>query len=55
VNEGIAEIAETLSGGSDSFEFLCECADLNCIEAITLTLTEYHRVAGSTSTDIAPT
>jgi hypothetical protein len=31
-------------GGDDGYEFLCECVDLDCVERITLTLSEYEAV-----------
>jgi hypothetical protein len=43
LNENILGIAATL-GGSDPFEFICECATSGCFERLSLTLPEYERV-----------
>lgn len=37
----IAEDAEAF-GSEDSFEFLCECGDLNCREVVELTVAQYR-------------
>jgi hypothetical protein len=42
VNERIAESAERFE--ADSTEFVCECADPNCTERLTVTLAEYAEV-----------
>jgi hypothetical protein len=43
LNENILGIASTL-GGSEPFEFICECATSGCFERLSLTLREYERV-----------
>jgi hypothetical protein len=43
LNENILSIASTL-GGSEPFEFICECATSGCFERLSLTLKEYERV-----------
>lgn len=40
-NDLIAAAAEP-SGGKDSFEFLCECGDLNCRKVVELTVAQYR-------------
>jgi len=40
VNERIRAVAET----SGDMEFLCECADLDCTEAVKLSIGEYERI-----------
>ena len=42
VNERIAESAERFE--ADRTEFVCECADPNCTERLTVTLAEYEEV-----------
>jgi hypothetical protein len=44
VNERIGEIAEGLGGGDHRYDFLCECAQLDCVQRISLTLAEYGHV-----------
>jgi hypothetical protein len=43
VNERIRAVAET----SGNIEFLCECADMNCIETLKLSVGEYERIRSS--------
>ena len=43
INENIIRVATKL-GGRDSYQFICECSRIGCIERIGLTVTEYHRV-----------
>jgi hypothetical protein len=43
LNENIQNIASTL-GGTQPFEFICECATIGCFERLTLTLQEYERI-----------
>ncbi|MGH2977096.1 MAG: hypothetical protein ACRDKC_01815 [Gaiellaceae bacterium] len=53
VNERIAESAERFE--ADSTEFVCECADPNCTERLTVALAEYEEVrARPTSFLLAP-
>jgi len=42
VNERIGELGELYDAGD--VEFVCECADTDCAERLTLTLGEYERV-----------
>jgi hypothetical protein len=44
VNDSIRDLAER-SLSEESWEFLCECDDLGCLELVELTLTEFdaHR------------
>jgi len=43
VNERIEQIA----GEVANFEFLCECANLDCIETVELSITEYESIRSS--------
>jgi hypothetical protein len=43
VNERIEALAET----AGEMEFLCECADIGCIETIKMSVAEYERVRSS--------
>jgi hypothetical protein len=43
VNERIEEI-QTGEGVARRFDFLCECGDKNCVEAVNLTLAEYEDI-----------
>jgi anti-sigma B factor antagonist len=43
VNERIEEVLDRI-GREDTIEFLCECGDADCVEAIPLTLREYDAV-----------
>jgi hypothetical protein len=43
VNERIRAVAET----SGNVEFLCECANIECTETITLSVAEYERIRSS--------
>jgi hypothetical protein len=43
VNERIQQQALSF-GGSDTYEFICECSAAACVERVTLTLIEYERV-----------
>jgi hypothetical protein len=43
VNERIAEVSRSYGLG-DSLEFLCECGDARCLEAIAVTRRDYERV-----------
>ena len=43
LNENIQNIAATL-GGTEPFEFICECATTGCFERLSLTLEEYERI-----------
>jgi hypothetical protein len=42
VNERIAESAERFD--SDDADFVCECADTDCVERVNVPLDEYERV-----------
>ena len=44
VNERLEEINETFSPLTDTFEFVCECADASCAEQIDLSIREYEDV-----------
>lgn len=46
LNESIGELAATL-GGDSPYEFICECATIDCFERLTLTLDQYERVRGN--------
>jgi hypothetical protein len=43
LNENIGGIASGL-GGTEPFEFICECSTSGCFERLSLTLPEYERV-----------
>ena len=43
VNERIEEVAET----AGDVEFVCECARMDCIETIHLSMAEYERIRSS--------
>jgi hypothetical protein len=43
LNENINDLASEL-GGSEPFEFICECSTSGCFERLSLTLREYERV-----------
>jgi hypothetical protein len=43
LNENIGELAATL-GGTQPYEFICECATSGCFERLTLSLQEYEHV-----------
>jgi len=43
VNESIEQQALRF-GGSDSYEFLCECSSVDCVERVALTLRQYERI-----------
>jgi 5-bromo-4-chloroindolyl phosphate hydrolysis protein len=43
VNERIAALAET----AGSMEFVCECANVDCIETFEMSLAEYERIRSS--------
>lgn len=45
VNEAIEQKALDF-GGTDAYEFICECARSGCFERVTLTLAEYEHVRG---------
>lgn len=45
VNEAIEQKAIEL-GGTDDYEFICECSAASCFERIALTLREYEYVRG---------
>ena len=49
VNEAIQQQAVRL-GGFDSYEFICECAAVACLERISLALDEYERIRGEGTT-----
>jgi hypothetical protein len=49
VNERIQELAESQGADSHTYEFLCECSDVECTDRVHLTLIEYeHARAEST-------
>lgn len=43
VNERVADVNRELSDG-DTVDFICECANPDCVEMIALTLAEYESV-----------
>jgi hypothetical protein len=43
VNERIKNVAET----AGDVEFLCECADLDCVQTLNLSMAEYERIRSS--------
>jgi hypothetical protein len=45
VNERIEEVA----GDAAGIEFLCECADTDCIETLTLSIGEYEAIRSSST------
>ena len=45
VNEAIEQKAIEL-GGTDDYEFICECSAAACLDRIALTLQEYEQVRG---------
>jgi hypothetical protein len=44
VNERIAEAADGHGDDGHIYEFLCECADVACLERVELTMAEYEHV-----------
>jgi maleate cis-trans isomerase len=46
VNERVAEVAEQFLAGEtpDTVDFSCECADVECVEKIAMTVGEYEAV-----------
>ncbi len=42
VNERLEEVNEAFSTVVDDAEFVCECASIDCVEKIELTLAEYE-------------
>jgi SpoU rRNA methylase family enzyme len=44
VNERLRDLNEAFEHVARDSEFLCECANRNCMEHITMTLDEYERV-----------
>jgi hypothetical protein len=44
VNERLEEINEAFEPILEEAEFFCECADINCMEKIRMTLSEYEAV-----------
>ena len=49
VNEAIQQQA-IVFGGLDNYEFICECATLECFERIALTLKQYEHIRGEGTT-----
>jgi len=43
INERVAEVSQ-VDGEGEPVEFICECGDADCVEAIPLTLDEYESV-----------
>jgi hypothetical protein len=43
LNEAIEDVATTL-GDDAPYDFICECASVDCVERLSLTLQEYERV-----------
>jgi len=48
VNERVAQVSQ-LDGEGEPVEFICECGDADCVEAVPLTLDEYETVRSSAS------
>jgi len=46
VNERLQELATTFQEMADTAVFACECADLQCVEQIDMTMDEYQSVRG---------
>jgi hypothetical protein len=46
VNERLKTLNEAFEHVARASEFLCECANRNCMEHVTMTLDEYERVRG---------
>ena len=44
VNERIREVGQRTAETTTQFDFFCECAQLGCIERLTMTLDQYGRV-----------
>jgi hypothetical protein len=44
VNERLRDLNEAFEHSARFSEFLCECADRNCVEHVFMTLEEYERV-----------
>lgn len=46
VNERVAETASRFAraGGAPDFEFICECADVECLDRVAMTIGEYRHV-----------
>jgi hypothetical protein len=51
VNKRIRELAGR-RGGTDSWEFICECDDLQCTELVVMTLVEYDARRNGASSPI---
>jgi hypothetical protein len=43
-NEAIAEAARRVRLGDGNIEFICECADADCLGRVPLTLSDYERI-----------
>ena len=55
VNERIGDVADRLGTDDQPYEYLCECADPECAERISLTSAEYEHVrADPTRFVVAP-
>jgi hypothetical protein len=48
-NEAIARNAEKAGLNEQPINFICECADERCFEAVSLTLAEYQRLSLETT------
>jgi hypothetical protein len=44
VNERLRDLNEAFEHAARNSEFICECADRNCVEHVVLTLAEYEQV-----------
>ena len=49
VNESIAQLAAGFDE-DDGYQFICECADAQCLERLTLTRQQYERVRADATT-----
>ena len=44
INEGIEQVAERFGAREHLFDFLCECARIDCVERMSMTVPEYEAV-----------
>ena len=55
MNERVEERVQSSAGSGTSFEIVCECANIDCAQRITLTATEYEQAhADPTQFTIVP-
>jgi rubrerythrin len=53
VNAHVRELAASQSGGSDDWDFRCECGEPDCHQAVSLTVAEYELLRASGSPILA--